>query len=57
MNIGILGTGNMSSRLGRIWLARGHHVFFGTRSVEKAAQLVAETQDNTISYQINRRFY
>jgi hypothetical protein len=34
----------MSSRLGRIWLARGHHVFFGTRSVEKAAQLVAETQ-------------
>jgi predicted dinucleotide-binding enzyme len=57
MNIGILGTGNMSSRLGRIWLARGHHVFFGTRSVEKAAQLVAETQDNTISYQINRLFY
>ncbi len=44
MNIGILGTGNMSSRLGRIWLARGHHVFFGTRSVEKAAQLVSETQ-------------
>ncbi|MFN3385619.1 MAG: NADPH-dependent F420 reductase [Candidatus Thermochlorobacter sp.] len=44
MKIGILGTGNMSSRLGRVWLNKGHQVFFGTRSVEKAAQLVAETQ-------------
>ncbi|MDW8465096.1 MAG: NADPH-dependent F420 reductase [Chloroherpetonaceae bacterium] len=39
MKIGILGTGNMSSRLGKIWLAKGHSVFFGTRSIEKAAQL------------------
>lgn len=42
MNIGILGTGNMSSRLGRIWLAKGHKVFFGTRSIEKAAQLKSD---------------
>lgn len=58
MKIGILGTGNMSSRLGRVWLNKEHHVFFGTRSVEKAAQLIAETQGKAQagSYQDAARF-
>jgi 8-hydroxy-5-deazaflavin:NADPH oxidoreductase len=41
MNIGILGTGRMGSTLGKIWAQKGHHVFFGTRSIEKAADLAA----------------
>ena len=31
MNIGIIGTGNMGSALGRLWASKGHAVFFGSR--------------------------
>lgn len=37
--IGILGTGRMAVRLGRILLDNGHHVVLGSRSGARAAQL------------------
>jgi NADPH-dependent F420 reductase len=39
MNIGIIGTGNMGSGLGRLWAQRGHVVFFGSRDPQKALRL------------------
>jgi NADPH-dependent F420 reductase len=39
MNIGIIGTGNMGSGLGRLWARRGHVVFFGSRDPQKALRL------------------
>src|SRR5450432_2224386 len=39
MNIGIIGTGNMGSALGRLWASKGHAVFFGSRDPDKALVL------------------
>jgi predicted dinucleotide-binding enzyme len=39
MNIGIIGSGNVGSGLGKIWAERGHRVFFSSRNVRKAADL------------------
>jgi len=39
MNIGILGTGNIGSGLGKRWAESGHAVFFGSRTPEKAEAL------------------
>ncbi|NTW49032.1 MAG: NADPH-dependent F420 reductase [Chlorobiales bacterium] len=39
MKIGILGTGHMASTLGQHWAEKGHPVFFGSRTPEKAIAL------------------
>jgi len=39
MNIGIIGTGNMGSALGRLWASKGHAVFFGSRDPDRALVL------------------
>jgi predicted dinucleotide-binding enzyme len=40
MNIGIIGSGNMGSGLGRIWARRGHNIIFSfSRDPEKLAAL------------------
>ncbi|NTW89153.1 MAG: NAD(P)-binding domain-containing protein, partial [Desulfobulbaceae bacterium] len=36
MKIGILGTGHMASSLGKHWAEKGHQIFFGSRTPEKA---------------------
>lgn len=42
MNIGIIGSGNMGSGLGKIWAAKGHEVIFSySRSQEKLNSLAA----------------
>jgi NADPH-dependent F420 reductase len=41
MNIGIIGTGNMGSGLGKLWASRGHKVMFGSRDPEKAKALAS----------------
>ncbi|MDJ0514344.1 MAG: NAD(P)-binding domain-containing protein [Methyloceanibacter sp.] len=41
MKIGILGSGNMGRSLGMRWAEKGHDVFFGSRSPDKA-QAVAD---------------
>ena len=41
MQIGIIGTGRMGSGLGRLWLAAGHVIMFGSREPEKAAAMAA----------------
>lgn len=47
MNIGIIGTGNIGSTLGRLWAGKGHRVFYGSRSPEKAKTLAKETGQGT----------
>lgn len=42
MKIGIIGTGNMGKTLGRLWAARGHEIFFGSREAAHARELSAE---------------
>lgn len=39
MKIGILGTGHMASSLAQHWAEKGHHIFFGSRTPEKAVAL------------------
>jgi 8-hydroxy-5-deazaflavin:NADPH oxidoreductase len=46
MNIGILGTGNMASGLGKLWSAKGHQVCFGSRDAAKAKKLATEIGAN-----------
>jgi predicted dinucleotide-binding enzyme len=41
MNIGILGTGNMGSGLGRLWVTQGHPIMFGSRTPSKAHKIAA----------------
>lgn len=42
MNIGIIGTGNVGSSLGKRWTDAGHTVMFGSRDTEKAQELAGE---------------
>ncbi len=42
MKIGIIGTGRMSSGLGKRWVAGGHEVMFGSRDPAKARALAAQ---------------
>jgi len=45
MKIGIIGSGNMGSGLGRIWAKKGHHVVFSySRSREKLDNLAASVE-------------
>ncbi len=39
MKIGIIGTGNVGSALGKAWATSGHEVFYGSRDPEKAKKL------------------
>ncbi len=39
MKIGVLGTGNIGSTLGKLWARKGHDVTFGSRNPGKAEQL------------------
>jgi 8-hydroxy-5-deazaflavin:NADPH oxidoreductase len=39
--LGIIGTGKIGQAAGRLWMAAGHEVWFGARSPEKVAGLVA----------------
>jgi len=42
MKIGIIGTGRMSSTLGKLWAEKGHQVFFGSRQPQKAQDLAVQ---------------
>ncbi len=39
MKIGIVGTGNIGSSVGRLWAKNGHSVMFGSRDPEKGKEL------------------
>jgi hypothetical protein len=47
MNIGIIGTGNMGSGLGKLWAGAGHQVLFGSREPGKAKALASSIGSNT----------
>ena len=49
MRIGIIGTGNMGSGLGKQWAAKGHYVLFGSRDPQKARTLANSVGANTSS--------
>jgi len=43
MNIGVIGSGNMGTALGRLWAKHGHHVMFSySRRPQKLEDLVLE---------------
>jgi NADPH-dependent F420 reductase len=46
MKIGTLGTGRMANKLAKLWTAKGHQVFFGSRNAHKARQLAASLGPN-----------
>jgi len=46
MKIGIVGTGHMGSGLGKLWAAKGHEVFWGSRDPEKAKRLARSVPAN-----------
>lgn len=47
MNIGIIGSGNMGSGLGRLWAAKGHNIFFSfSRDMNKLARLAESTPNS-----------
>ncbi len=47
MNIGIIGSGDMGSGLGRLWAAKGHNIFFSfSRDLNKLAQLAESTPNS-----------
>lgn len=43
MNIGIIGSGNMGSSLGRIWAKNGHKVLFSYSRDQGKLQALAES--------------
>lgn len=47
MKIGILGTGHMASSLGKQWAEKGHEIFFGSRTPDKAIDLANSIGQNT----------
>lgn len=46
MKIGIIGTGNMGSGLGKLWARKAHEVFFGSRNPKKAKALASSIGPN-----------
>jgi NADPH-dependent F420 reductase len=46
MKIGIVGTGNMGGTLGLRWAAVGHEILFGSRDIEKARSVAAQSADS-----------
>ncbi len=47
MKIGIIGAGKMGSRLGKLWVAKGHRVMFGSRDAAKAKAQAMEVGGGT----------
>jgi NADPH-dependent F420 reductase len=56
MNIGILGAGRMGGTLGKLWAKKGHEIFFGTRSPEKAIELSSGVNMRGGSYEDAAKF-
>jgi hypothetical protein len=48
MNIGVIGTGNMGSGLGKLWAGKGHRVLFGSRDPQKARALANSIGPNAM---------
>ena len=46
LKIGTIGTGRMAENLGKLWANKGHQVFFGSRSPEKAKELADRVGPN-----------
>jgi predicted dinucleotide-binding enzyme len=46
MKIGIIGSGNVGSNLGRVWASKGHEVMFSSRNLEHDKTLAAEIGSN-----------
>ena len=46
MKIGIIGTGNMGSGLGKLWANQGHEVMFGSRNPDHAKELARNIEGN-----------
>lgn len=46
VKIGIIGSGNVGSALGRVWANAGHEVMFSSRSIDHDKQLAAEIGAN-----------
>jgi NADPH-dependent F420 reductase len=46
MKIGIIGTGNMGSGLGKLWAGQGHEVMFGSREPDRAKELAGSIAGN-----------
>jgi predicted dinucleotide-binding enzyme len=46
MNIGIIGSGNMGSGLGKLFVEKGHSVFLSSRNVEKAVEVAKTIGDS-----------
>lgn len=49
MKIGIIGSGNVGSALGRIWAGKGHEVMFSSRHPEKSRALAQSVGNNASS--------
>jgi predicted dinucleotide-binding enzyme len=49
MKIGIIGSGNVGSALGKIWAGKGHEVMFSSRHPEKA-EVLAKSVGNNASF-------
>jgi predicted dinucleotide-binding enzyme len=45
MKIGVVGTGNMGRTLGLRWAALGHEILFGSRDIDKARSVAAQSPD------------
>lgn len=50
MNISILGSGAMGTTLAMLWQKKGHHIFFGSRTPERLAELAKSPNVSTGSY-------
>lgn len=46
IKIGTIGTGRMAENLGRLWAAKGHLLFFGSRDLQKARTLAERVGRN-----------
>ena len=49
MKIGIIGSGNVGSALGKIWAEKGHEVMFSSRHPEKSKALAQSVGNNASS--------
>jgi NADPH-dependent F420 reductase len=49
MNIGIIGAGDIGSKLGKAWAKRGHQIMFGVRNIESPkAKLLRKSNDDNL---------
>jgi predicted dinucleotide-binding enzyme len=54
MNIAVIGTGNIGGRLAKVWAAKGHRIFLGTRNLldVKVVNLVAAHPENISAHSL-----